>query len=683
MYADNSNKYEPLSLFINAGGIFHIADFTALPNCPNCSPRFNNTWGKYLEFGLKYQILTFNNTDFLLGLSTSYLTGNFNRNENTTIIRNAIEENAVFSHKLSSQMLLINFYPSMQRKLSNHFSANLALGISIPVYSDYVQSETIIQPEDYYFYDPESQIISKKRNIYQGKMFDNLPFLLRPELSFNYIMLTDSRLQFQPNVKVAYSINSLYNYSKVKYWNLLTISAGIDIRLNKYEKIIIPEENEHIYNIDTVYFESAISSNAGYIKGIENYSKQSIDYGSYIFNQHIHSRIDTIINHNPFIDLDISLELYNKDANKQDSLYFETEEIIYSQLSPLLNYIFFDENSSDIPKRYKLINNLKAADYNYFELLNKNSLAIYYDLLNIIGFRLKQSTEGDIIVTGYIDNIGEKNTDLAESRAMSVKNYLVSVWSVPDDRIKMKFGTLPALPSTPITEFEKMEENRRVEITSSNPQILEPVFISDTLYKILNTKAIINLNHLPESDFHYEYKLQSADSTLLISSNETLRHNALSIDLSNITTRLSEELTLELLLRYTADGRDTLIKYILPVKIYDRQKLLNEKKIDEYSLILFDFDSYNITRQQAKIVDFISNRLADNSIVEITGYTDKTGDEAYNIRLSENRAKILSNSLKHNNTIIKGSGNKPLLFDNSLPEGRFYCRTVIIRVITE
>ncbi|MBX3043235.1 MAG: OmpA family protein [Candidatus Kapabacteria bacterium] len=108
-----------------------------------------------------------------------------------------------------------------------------------------------------------------------------------------------------------------------------------------------------------------------------------------------------------------------------------------------------------------------------------------------------------------------------------------------------------------------------------------------------------------------------------------------------------------------------------------------DKQIDNYSLILFDFDKSDISFNNKEIIGFVKSRLNADSKVEITGYTDRTGDDTYNKRLSERRASTVNGELKHKGSTFKGIGKEILLYDNDFPEGRFYCRTVNIRVENE
>ena len=80
--------------------------------------------------------------------------------------------------------------------------------------------------------------------------------------------------------------------------------------------------------------------------------------------------------------------------------------------------------------------------------------------------------------------------------------------------------------------------------------------------------------------------------------------------------------------------------------------------------IYFDFDSYELNIESKKYLDIIYLWLKDNDQlkIEISGHTDKTGDDEYNFQLSKNRAHSVYNYLKnkeHNfyNLSFKGYGS--------------------------
>ena len=134
----------------------------------------------------------------------------------------------------------------------------------------------------------------------------------------------------------------------------------------------------------------------------------------------------------------------------------------------MLNYIFFDLNSSKIPKRYERLAPADTAVFRIENLRDYGTLETYYKILNIIGRRMKDNSETSILLTGFNSNAGveESNTASSVQRAESVRQYLANVWGIEQYRMKIKGKNLPSTPSkTSEREFniEVRDENERVK----------------------------------------------------------------------------------------------------------------------------------------------------------------------------------------------------------------------------
>ena len=94
-----------------------------------------------------------------------------------------------------------------------------------------------------------------------------------------------------------------------------------------------------------------------------------------------------------------------------------------------------------------------------------------------------------------------------------------------------------------------------------------------------------------------------------------------------------------------------------------------------------------ISLNRKLIIDFVKSSISKNSIVRITGGTDRLGEADYNKKLSVERAKSVRKFLRSikpdiNIVEVQGKGASELKYNNDLPEGRFYCRTVMIEIKT-
>ena len=160
-----------------------------------------------------------------------------------------------------------------------------------------------------------------------------------------------------------------------------------------------------------------------------------------------------------------------------------------------------------------------------------------------------------------------------------------------------------------------------------------------------------------------DLKLESSQGEIF-SSSEPLSYSLKLIDNTNQTNQ--------------SDIKKLPVEYISAKQKEEEQK--TEIHLEKYSLILFDFDKSEITANNKKIVDFIKSKIKPNSIVKINGFADRVGEQDYNKKLSEQRALSTAAALRIKPQEINGIGSSVLLYDNNLPEGRYYCRTVEINI---
>jgi outer membrane protein OmpA-like peptidoglycan-associated protein len=127
------------------------------------------------------------------------------------------------------------------------------------------------------------------------------------------------------------------------------------------------------------------------------------------------------------------------------------------------------------------------------------------------------------------------------------------------------------------------------------------------------------------------------------------------------------------------DGNEKLIgETSVPV----RQIISNKSKVEKYNLITFGYNSSAVDEANNFIIQDVKKNISNNSVLTLTGHTDRTGAAQYNRSLSLRRAQEISRFFTANKIVTEGRGFDDFLFPLNLPEGRFYSRTVRITVDT-
>ena len=105
-----------------------------------------------------------------------------------------------------------------------------------------------------------------------------------------------------------------------------------------------------------------------------------------------------------------------------------------SELFPLLPYVFFPQDNADLDSTsMRQIGSATTVSFDESRLPN-NTLAIYADLLNVVGRRLQQHPQAHITLTGCNNATGSErnNRRLSRSRAEAVRDYLVGTWAIDE-----------------------------------------------------------------------------------------------------------------------------------------------------------------------------------------------------------------------------------------------------------
>lgn len=370
------------------------------------------------------------------------------------------------------------------------------------------------------------------------------------------------------------------------------------------------------------------------------------------------------------------------------------EELTTIDSSPLLNYVFFDTAESEIQDRYVLFaNQAEAASFDESRL--KGAMEKYRHVLNILGKRLMFSPDVHCTIVGCNADYGPEKgrTDLSQGRAEAVRAYLRYIWGVDASRMDVEVRNLPAAPSTSRID-EGRVENQRVEILSDVPEILDVT--KSTYVEEISDADVLEIT--PRINAGYgvkQWRLNLKGDGMLFDTRsgfgdlEPVYNIALKeIGLGKIGS--FENILAEI---EVVDEKDQAIKVVGPsasVRFIKRQERVAQKVgykvLEKYALILFDYDSSEIKGRNRVIVDGIVERLKaiPGAVVNIVGHTDNIGQEEYNLALSQRRAnavyrQMLDAGMKPGENIIcEGVGPNDSLYDNTLPEGRAFNRTVTV-----
>jgi outer membrane protein OmpA-like peptidoglycan-associated protein/Mg-chelatase subunit ChlD len=390
----------------------------------------------------------------------------------------------------------------------------------------------------------------------------------------------------------------------------------------------------------------------------------------------------------------VPLELLDSPSANAGIDTLVVEDQVVRQRFPLLGYLFFEPGSAAIPSRYALLANKAETDAFEENRVPGNALDHYYNILNIIGYRMRINPTAEILITGCSDgDVADAAVPgIGRKRAEAVRDYLQTVWGIDPQRLLPNGRVHPEIASTNTLE-EGKAENRRVEIASLNLNILAPVAFEAHEVTARPAETVFKMEVSAANGLR-SWRLPLYAGPVLF--HELHGTTAGFVDQQwnwkNAANQLPRStLRYEVIVEDSLDVKTTVAGASIPVRYLTTEQKqiehLPEMDVERISLILFEFGKSDMGAANERILRDIPDHVEQRSSVRVLGYTDVIGEEEGNRTLSDRRARVVADKLRllvrsGQSIGAAGLGETSPLFDNGMPEGRFYNRTVQIVIET-
>jgi len=615
----------------------HTVDFAKLPGTFDCCTQYDKGSGMGFAFGALYSMPL---ADFLMfDIRLGYFTrdGLFTADEEIVLNYQGNAVDGIFEHSIDAGLGSIALEPILGFKLYEGLKFNIGVNLGYVMSKTYTIKETIKSPVDGTFENDQ-----RERLVQTGDIQDAQSMSIAPLAGLSWDIPLDKRQEWYIAPEVAYYLGLTDVLNDYK-WKVNTLKAGLAVKYSPWDDEILEEptlDEPKIY---------------------------------------------------PYLQGSIRAVGLSADSIEKPVLQFVVEEFLSTEMKPLLTYVFFDDNSSELRPVYAQLSPEQTTNFTEKGISKINTLDVYYNVLNVIGKRMQEYPDSKINIEGCnSDRDKEKgNLNLSKSRAQTVFNYLNTVWNIDESRMSMTDRNLPQEPSNP-TDKDGIQENRRVEITANRYEIIAPVMVEDTFRTVNPPVARFYPEVITEAGVK-EWEMDASQNNMLVTQfkgeNEVPKYVEWKFERDqSAIPKTAYGLDYRLVVTDNSGQKKQTEMQTLPIDLVSvqkkRQERVKDKYIDRYSLILFSFDKSGLSYYNEKLTEFIKSRSQSNSIVNIKGHTDRMGNNAYNLQLSKDRAQSVANAFKEYETNVDGYGELDLIYDNDLPEGRFYSRKVDVVVET-
>ncbi len=669
---------------------YHTPQFGALPGYPSCCAEYGNNTALGAAMGASFELPFTSQLVLQARLGYSSLSGLLSRTErigNEPVIPDGpvpIEERSAVTteHTLDASLPMIVLEPSVGYKLFDLLMLSAGIRAGYLIQATFEQAETLLEPQGYTFLDG-----STVRNTYSTDIPSANKLQLHASVGLGYELRTRSTVSLVPEVRYYLPLTSVSSVD----WRVQSFQVGVNVRFGVYDPVAATVIEDTVYVRDTVIAEriglrEPVVSLRDSRQSVDSRREGDTEYRTVTVSQSYLREVPRPFN--PGLQAAIVGRRPDGTVGKLDALRVEELDVIESY--PLLPQVFFPEATTELAQTKQVV--LDADEAKDFRLreLTRDQIDVYRNLLNIIGSRMAQNPKATITVEGHVNNSGaeQNNRELSRMRAESVRQYLTSVWGIDAQRVNIKASLLPAQPANPNTT-DGRAENQRIEITTSDVAILEPVEFRDKDL-IITPENIVSRPTLADKEGvrDWQHRITQNGKELARASGDGVPGNQdWNAERSDVKPSKDGALISTFTVRdangIAATASDSLnVDYVTLQTMKARQE--EGKMVERYSLIVFDFNSAQLNPSNQRLMQRVKQRIQPDSKVRITGFADRQGNPEYNRELARKRCveaqRVLG--LGDDRVTIEPIGSDRLAFDNDTPEGRSYSRTVQIEIVT-
>lgn len=693
-----SGRTEYLRWFVGGyGGVaanLHSAQFGALPGYASCCDEFGSqlTFAPNVGLIVEFPLIT----DLRLQLRAGYtaLGGTLRRSEvigNEPVlgggpIPTTERRDITVDHTLDAGLSMVTLEPTVDYQLVDGLWLSAGGRAGYLIASDFSQAETLVSPDGYTFTDGRAV-----RNDVAADIPDVSSVQLAATAGMRYEVPLSARATLSPEARYYLPLTPISTAISSADWRVQSVYVGASVRVGIYTPNDRQILRDTVVERDTILvYKTGLVADSLYLSESSS-AEQVADQGDVrmvtttISESWVRARPKPF---SPTLAVDFRT---SGSGGDQPLTTIRIQELDVVESYPLLPQIFFDSASTEVVSTGQRMLTPAEAQQFFMNNLQRDQIQVYSQLLNVIGSRMQQDAQAVLTILGTTDNVGAEkdNLAIAEARANSVRAYLHDVWGIAEQRLQVKRRLVPVNHAN-LESDEGRAENRRVELSSSSLTTFEPVEFRER--DVIVTPSVASL--VPavsngEGIVRWSSEIEQGGRILASASGTGVPSTPLNWKSGDQETAPRTDkpvvglLTVENVLGQSVTVADTVTIDFVSMQL---MKSMQEggKRVERYSLIVFDYNSAELNPANRKVMDQVRSRIEPTSKVTILGFADRSGNPESNRALARRRCVEAQKALglSDDRVTIVPVGSDRLIYDNDTPIGRSYSRTVQIEVET-
>ncbi len=612
-------REEGFALTARGGALLntHSGNFSSFEGAADCATFYSGK-GNGLIGSLGYELPLSSMVHLALNLGISQRSADlendviFTSREQSTLQTTMVTLRNTLTTSLSYMELGTDIRPTIfERLIGGPLRLFAGARLYIPLTNTFRQSERIVSPANAVFKTDNRQ----QREILSGEMTTN------PKIGFGFSGGVENILMVSKRVGLTQQIGYDYNVSPVTndaLWNIASLHFQLGLRISfdkEMEKPVQVIEEVALPEAPLVVKKSEATPNLGI---------------------QIRSVRAKVVSGNEVLSL-----------------------------PPLVNSIFFDQNSSQMPERYSRETTLGDDE------LTMSALQYQSYIIPTIASTVKANPNVKLKIIGATSGDDEGGLQLAEARAQAVKKALGDA-GVPESIMRTEAKVLPENPSNQQYATGR-EENRRVDLILENVQL--KAYVSRRQYAEIKGEVVLGIN---SANMKPGTKLR-LNGVCLSPETVVLPADSAKMSLNCRFDKNQNSFPLEI----KAASAFANASAAADVSLSEMPTETIELNLDNFKAVLrFAYDSRTLSSENKELLRQMTHLIPAGSTVTILGGTDATGGEEYNRKLSQDRAESTEKfirSIATDKFTIKTAVSTEK-FAEDTPEGRFLNRNLQIKV---